>query len=232
MMEKKQKKKILAKVKPTVKQLQAELAKYKQLSLIQEKELEAARLLTDHDALTGLYNRRGFVQEANRFLNEVRYNGGSDEKRRFRIKNFSIIFVDLDNLKKTNDVYGHKAGDQFIRLAAGVLKMYLREIDIVARWGGDEFVIGLINIDEEEAAGIAEKLRKRVEQIHIPDVAIKFSASFGIISAKDKRHRLISNLYELIEEADLAMYEAKQVKKHNFIARYIGKLFSKKRKID
>ncbi|MBI5742558.1 MAG: GGDEF domain-containing protein [Candidatus Niyogibacteria bacterium] len=215
-MEKKRKKKKIVAKPPTIKQLKAELAQFKQLSLIQEKELQAARLLTDYDALTGLYNRRGFIQEANRFLNEVRFNGGPADKRRFRIKNFSIIFVDLDNLKKTNDVYGHKVGDQFIRLAAGVLKMHLREIDVVTRWGGDEFVIGLINVSEEEAVVIADKLRKKIEQINIPGVDIKFSASFGVISAKDKQHRRISNLYELIEGADMAMYEAKQAKKTQF----------------
>lgn len=209
--------------------LKAELVKLRRLVLKQEKELAASQSLIDRDHLTGLYNRRGFIQKAEQFVNEIRHNDHPD-KRRFQIKNFSIIFVDLDNLKKVNDIYGHKAGDQFICLAAGTLKMHLREIDIIARWGGDEFVIGLINVSEKEAAAVAEKLKKKIELINIDGVHVKFGASFGVISAKD-HHEQISNLYELIEEADLAMYEAKQAKKRGFITHYIEKLVGRKKKL-
>jgi diguanylate cyclase (GGDEF)-like protein len=154
------------------------------------------------------------------------------KKRRFKIENFSIIFVDLDNLKKVNDLYGHKFGDKFIKMSAYILKGCLRDLDIVARWGGDEFVIGLINIADEEAHDIAEKLNRKISLIEIPNVNVRFSASFGVISAKNKYQQRILNLYELIEKADLAMYEIKQKKKRGIVAHYIEKFMSRKHKLD
>lgn len=217
-----------------IKKLAEENRRLKRLVGKLESELEEAALFTDHDVLTGLYNRRGFIEEAEKFLKEIQFgNNHSKRRHRFNVKNFSIVFVDLDDLKKVNDLYGHKAGDDLIKSSANVFKKYLREMDIVARWGGDEFVIGLVNLNDKEAYEVAEKLKKKMATIKIPEVKnMKFSASFGVVSAKDKNHHPIFNLHELIEKADAIMYKAKKEKKKGFIERYIEKIIRGKTKVD
>ncbi len=167
--------------------------------------------MTDYDALTGLYNRRGFISESEKFIKEIQPKEAHAKKRRFHIENFSIIFIDLDNLKMVNDSYGHKTGDKFIKMVGSILQEHLRDIDIVARWGGDEFVVGLVNLNEEQARKVGEKLKKKISLIKISKTKINFGASFGIVAAKNKK-RSILYLSELIEKADMAMYEAKREK--------------------
>lgn len=194
-----------------IQKLKEEIRQLKEVLRKQEKEFKRAKLLTDYDALTGLYNRRGFMSESEKFIKEVRPKEARAKKRRFHIENFSIIFIDLDNLKRVNDLYGHKIGDKFIKMVGNILQEYLRDIDIVARWGGDEFVVGLVNLNEEQACKVAKKLKKKISLIKISKIKIDFSASFGIVAAKDKNHSIFY-LPELIEKADMAMYEAKKEK--------------------
>lgn len=196
-----------------IQKLKKEIRRLDNILKARDKELNAARLLTDYDALTGIYNRRGFTNASEKFLKEMQSGIKYGEKRRFNIGNFSIIFIDLDNLKIVNDICGHKAGDKFIKGFGDILQKYLRDIDIVARWGGDEFVIGLVNLDEKQAHKIAIKLKEKISLIKIPEAKgkISFGASFGIVAAKDKHHQIFC-LSELIEKADVAMYEAKKEK--------------------
>ncbi|MBI5401730.1 GGDEF domain-containing protein [Candidatus Wolfebacteria bacterium] len=205
----------------TAKQLKKEIRRL--IGLIEKKNKEIIRLqmAADHDFLTGLYNRQGFVREAWKFLNEAGHTVHTKkEKRRFRIKDFSLIFIDIDDLKKVNDVYGHKSGDKLLKSAAEIFSNSIREFDVVARWGGDEFVIGLLDASENEAYKIATKIKNRLNKLRIPEVKEKrkFTASFGVISAVSKRRKEeIFNLYELIEKADIAMYQAKKNMGKNFI---------------
>lgn len=202
-----------------IKKLKADLEKLQSLIFKQEKEIEELRIVADRDFLTGLYNRQGFINEIQRFLSSFE-ESTKKEKRKFHVSNISMIFIDLDNLKEINDFYGHKKGDKFLSEAAGAIIKSTRGIDVSGRWGGDEFVIGLIDANEKEAYKIANKIRKKISEIKIKSVPpkVKFSASIGIISAKGRNRKQINNLYELIEKADMAMYKAKKDKNKNFIA--------------
>ncbi|PIR44007.1 hypothetical protein COV23_02205 [Candidatus Wolfebacteria bacterium CG10_big_fil_rev_8_21_14_0_10_31_9] len=206
-------------MKLKIKNLKSELFKLEKIISNQEKEIKRLCMLTESDFLTGLYNRRGFTNEAEKFLASLKKPKLQKEHRKFTINNFSIIFIDLDNLKLINDIYGHKKGDEFLKSMAEILKKTLRGIDIPARWGGDEFVVGLVNSNEKEAYKVAQKIKSQIAKIkikHIPK-KFKFSASFGVISSDSKKHKQISNLYELIEKADMTMYKAKKEKGKDFI---------------
>lgn len=184
-----------------------------------KREIEKLKALVDYDFLTGLYNRQGFTREAEKFLEEFKNRDKIKEKRKVSFKNFSLIFIDIDNLKLINDEYGHRAGDRALKNAANVFKNSIRDLDIVARWGGDEFVIGLVGANKNEALKIAEKIRRKLKSIKINSQNL--SASFGVITAlSEKPKKNIFNLYELIEKADMAMYDVKKNKGKDFVAVY------------
>jgi len=195
--------------------LKQEIMRLKKLSENQEKEIEKLKSFADYDFLTGLYNRQGFLREAERFVDLLKdsekFFKGGKERRKFAISNFSIIFIDLDNLKKVNDKYGHKAGDKYIKLCADVFKKTLRDIDIIGRWGGDEFVVGLIDTNINEAEKVAKKLKTALSRAKIKGLpGIKPSASFGVIAAKNQQGKIIADMSKLLEKSDKAMYQAKK----------------------
>jgi diguanylate cyclase (GGDEF)-like protein len=137
-----------------------------------QKEIE---YLSFHDELTGLYNRH-YLQEELKKLNK---------SRKYPI---SIIIGDLDNLKAINDNFGHLAGDKYIKKAANIIKSLLRKEDIIARVGGDEFVIVLPNTTNKTAESITKRIREKfkLENKKI-DRSIKFDISLGISTAKNKK---------------------------------------------
>lgn len=204
-----------------IKELEKEIKKLSNIINHKDKDIAKLQTAADYDFLTGLYNRRGFIVEAEKFISEAKHADYKyKQKRRLAINNFSIVFIDLDNLKTINDVYGHKIGDKFIKVAADVFKNSLREFDIVSRWGGDEFIIGLVDASEDEALKVANKVKSNLGKAKISKIKkdYKFTASFGVISAKSKKRKdEIFNLYELIEKADMAMYDAKKNRGKNFI---------------
>ena len=184
----------------------------KQLALSEQERLSYQRV-AERDFLTDVYNRHGFVRETERFLNEMKGERRHPGKRRSEIiKNVSIVFIDVDDLKKVNDVYGHKNGDLYIQSVARVLAKTVRAIDVVGRWGGDEFAIALVNAGEGEALSVSKKLKARINKIKLGKEIKDFtcSASFGFIAVDDEqRKRANYDLFDLIEKADKAMYEAK-----------------------
>lgn len=203
---------------------------------LQKTEIRELSALSERDTLTELYNRRGFIREAEKFLKEVKTLRSIPEKRKISFKDFSVIFIDLDNLKIINNEYGHKAGDKALKMAANIFRSLVRDIDIVARWGGDEFVIGLAGTDEKTAFAIAEELKAKIKTLKIKRQGM--SASFGIISYHHKnrsprlstdyskkhkvKERVLNQLYQLIEKADMTMYEAKKEKGKDSIVVYNG----------
>ena len=131
---------------------------------IKELEKEVARLkeLTYKDELTALYNRHGFKKESTKFIDEVKgYLENPSRRENFLIKSLSLAIFDIDNFKKINDTYGHQAGDAILKLVGKIIKERLRGIDIVARWGGEEIIVGLVGSDEEHAYEVAEDIRKK-----------------------------------------------------------------------
>ena len=196
-------------------ELKQEIMRLKKLSEEQEDEITKLKSFADYDFLTGLYNRQGFLREAEKFINlfkdSERFFKENKERRKFAISNFSIIFIDLDNLKKLNDKYGHKAGDKYIKLCADVFKKTLRDIDIIGRWGGDEFVVGLIDTNINEAEKVAKKLKTALSRAKVKVVpGIKPSASFGVIAAKNPEGKITTDMFKLLEKSDKAMYQAKK----------------------
>ncbi|MFA6789318.1 MAG: diguanylate cyclase [Arcobacteraceae bacterium] len=149
------------------------------------------------DYLTGLSNRRYFIEQAE--LELSRYNRYSGE--------LSLIMFDIDFFKKINDTYGHNIGDLVLQKIADVSRTILRDIDIIGRIGGEEFVILLPQTHLENAIKVAERLRTEIlnEKIVSQNVILEnFTASFGVVSASKS-----STIDELLIKVDKALYKAK-----------------------
>ncbi len=161
--------------------------------------LYKARRLALHDELTDLYN--------NRYLKEY-LKQESIRALRYNTK-FSIIFLDLDGLKEINDSYGHIYGAKTLKELGKLLKKHTRSSDVVGRFGGDEFIIVIFGASKKEAKSVAERLRKKIkENVFLKEEGynIKLTASFGIASFPEDA----TNIDELINKADKAMYQVKK----------------------
>jgi diguanylate cyclase (GGDEF)-like protein len=169
-----------------------------------KKRQKKIEYLSFHDELTGLYNRH-YLQEELKKLNK---------SRKYPV---SIIIGDLDNLKAINDNLGHLAGDKYIKKAANIIKSLLRNEDIIARVGGDEFVIILPNTTKKTASSITKRIREKFElENKKSDKSIKFDISLGISIAKNQKNDLI-NCYHL---ADQNMYKNKNKKTNSQLNYY------------
>lgn len=168
--------------------------------LTQELESHAST-----DTLTGLANRR----EAYRAMNQL------DRRSRQPTGCYTVLIGDLDHFKAINDTYGHAFGDRVLRDVAEVLRNNTRSGDIVARWGGEEFLVLLPNTDLRGGSTLAEKLRRKVEELsdcYSPPV--KISISFGVAEGNPSR----STLGQLLAEADARMYRAKEGGRNQVVA--------------
>jgi diguanylate cyclase (GGDEF)-like protein/PAS domain S-box-containing protein len=156
--------------------------------------------LADHDHLTGLYNRRRFDEELSReILRAQRYGTGG-----------TVLAIDIDHFKYVNDSLGHTAGDALIAVAAEVFRSRLRETDVIARVGGDEFAVILTGIDEDQARHVATGLLEAIRtetRFELPRTLRRITASIGIAPFADVAG-LTSE--DLLVEADIAMYDAKE----------------------
>ncbi|MEJ7622624.1 MAG: sensor domain-containing diguanylate cyclase [Pyrinomonadaceae bacterium] len=169
--------------------------------LINAREQMKSLSLTDD--LTGLYNRRGFLAMAEQQLKLER----SDRTAR----GVTLMFADLDGLKKINDVYGHTAGSDAIVGVARIIKSALRDADLVARWGGDEFVILTIGSRDENADVITERIYDRINEYNAgSDKPYQIACSIGIAPLNPEDDRAFESL---IAEADTAMYAEKRRRK-------------------
>ena len=158
--------------------------------LIHEKEQMAVR-----DGLTGVYNRSYLELTLERTTKEVRRNGGF----------VSILFLDLDDMKKLNDTFGHQAGDRALRELATLLRESCRETDIVARYGGDEFVVLMPATDENGAKRVALKVDEAIAR---HNAAVEESAR---LSASVGRHTAgAAHIGDVLHEADRRMYAMKR----------------------
>jgi diguanylate cyclase (GGDEF)-like protein len=156
--------------------------------------------LADHDALTGLFNRRRFEEELDRALASAERYGHRG----------AVLVLDLDGFKHVNDTLGHPVGDELIARLAGTLRDELRESDVIARLGGDEFGVILPEATETEAAAVAAKLLHAVERDGIVADSTghaRVTASVGLATF-DGADGLSAE--ELLVEADIAMYDAKE----------------------
>jgi diguanylate cyclase (GGDEF)-like protein len=163
------------------------------------KQVDLYEKLAQTDGLTELHNYRFFQQRLSIELNRA---------QRFN-RPLSLIMLDLDDFKAFNDVYGHQSGDQALRKLAWLLQRSSRSYDLVARYGGDEFVIILPETGKKIAAEVAERIRGAVEKAAIegeePALDGHFTASLGLASFPEDA----TDQGDLIRKADLALYQAK-----------------------
>ncbi len=163
-----------------------------------ERSFQLEKLsITDH--MTGLYNHRFLRTRLEEELNRSTRNG----------LNLAVIFIDLDFFKIYNDLGGHLAGDGALKKAAQILKASVRDMDVVFRYGGEEFCIVLPDTSKKEAVQVAERIRQAIEMEKFPNEENlpfgKLTASFGIASFPEDGHTFTT----LIHSADLALYKAK-----------------------
>ncbi|HEY9024740.1 MAG TPA: diguanylate cyclase, partial [Burkholderiaceae bacterium] len=167
-----------------------------QFATLEQKQNELDRLAS-HDSLTGLHNRRLFLDRLDHALAHAKRTG----------RQLALLFIDLDNFKTINDELGHAAGDFVLRALAQRLKHVVREVDTVARIGGDEFIILLDDTDELEGLPIvAHKVLDVLSQpVRRGEADLVVGASIGV-----SRYPIDGeNATELIAAADQAMYRAK-----------------------
>jgi len=154
------------------------------------------------DSLTGIANRRIFLESL----------GGAISFAQRRQTPLSIIMADLDDFKSVNDTFGHNAGDQVLQAFATHLMENSRQEDLMARWGGEEFIMMLPGTGAKEATVFGERLRTRLNEITFLDSGIRLTASFGV-SAYQPGETSTS----FIDRADQALYEAKRLGKNQVI---------------
>ena len=160
-----------------------------------EKSYLQLEELSSTDSLTNIYNRRK--------INEI-IKRETELSKRYH-KHLALILFDVDDFKKINDTLGHNGGDKVLKKLTKEIKNSLRESDYIGRWGGEEFIIVIPEIDKDHAEDIAEKIRKLVEDMEC-DIQDTITCSFGIaIFDKDN-----DSSESLINKADIAMYRAKE----------------------
>jgi len=171
------------------------------LAVAQALQYDELKELAETDPLTGLLNRRSFWVLAEELVLTARAQ---------RVP-LCAMFIDLDHFKSVNDRFGHSLGDEVIREAAQSLRGRLRAQDLLARFGGEEFVVALTGVDALQAAHLAESLRFVVASVAPKEQAVTVTASIGVALADPSArhlgpHRLVE---ELLRLADSALYEAK-----------------------
>ena len=169
-----------------------------QVQDISERKQLATRLeyLIDHDFLTGLFNRRRFQEELVREVERISRYGARG----------AVLMIDLDNFKKVNDAFGHKAGDDLLKGVAGALRHRRRQSDVLARVGGDEFAMLLPETNVEQAQVLAESIVKALGRhvVVLGEQTIHITASVGVAPLDGL------GAVEVLEFADSAMYQAKE----------------------
>lgn len=164
-----------------------------------EEMLTRVETLAITDPLTGLFNRRRFEHILDlEFKRTLRYNSW-----------LSCLLVDIDLFKSVNDVFGHLAGDLILKDIAILLQRSIREVDTAARWGGEEFVVILPAISLEKALVPARRILKAVSEHTFPGIGDRtLTVSIGAATVP---HEDVKHGQQLVQLADIAMYEAKRL---------------------
>lgn len=165
------------------------------------RQRDEMRALAQSDPLTGLGNRRTALA---RLQDEV-------DRRRALGTEFGLVYVDIDHFKQINDGFGHASGDRVLGGVAQLLRQLVRASDVVARFGGDEFVLILVGADEATSLRLAERVRERIELLPLvgsgPEAPLSCTASIGVVSSARYPE---AGAEELLRRADEAMYAAKK----------------------
>lgn len=167
--------------------------KYVSVSKELEAKIQEVELLSITDPLTNIYNRLKFNHTVEYELERYkRYNDS-----------FAIILMDIDHFKHVNDNYGHDIGDETLIRLTEIVGQMLRQNDIFARWGGEEFIALIVGADEEIAVSLANRIRTRIETSEFNKVGhITISLGVSLVNTND-------DSLSLFKRADDALYEAK-----------------------
>jgi len=171
------------------------------VTLQKEAEIQLQNVASK-DALTGLYNRYNFDNTAKRLISSAhRYE-----------QSLTLILCDIDHFKKINDRFGHLKGDQILQQIASTITKTVRESDVVARWGGEEFAILLPNTTLPDALNVAEKIRQNVAQLKVEECE-QTTVSCGVaVLLEDEDQE------KCFQRADTALYEAKSLGRNKVIS--------------
>lgn len=164
-----------------------------------QRSQEALRIQATTDPLTQLRNRRSFFDMADEQIGlHKRYKD-----------DLSVMMIDIDHFKSINDTHGHDTGDQVLMRVAEILQSMVREVDIVARLGGEEFAILMPDTKRLGSAVLAERTRKAVEDatLTVDGKTIRITASIGVASIKGED---VENMSDFLQIADKRLYLAKQ----------------------
>ena len=164
------------------------------------------------DPLTEIYNRRGLEQRLAPLLDEVRYQTKQPQYlRRHAPQSFALVIIDIDYFKRVNDQYGHESGDEVLKQFGRRIQQSLRATDVFGRWGGEEFMLGLADVDAASAQIVVAKLHEairsqpfRLSSEHGAETA-PITASFGVAFAHPKE-----TIDRLKQRADRALFQSKQ----------------------
>ena len=166
---------------------------YQQTQHLNQALVELSRL----DGLTGIFNRRYLEERLTEEINRCRRHGGY----------LGLMMIDVDHFKQINDTYGHAVGDEVLKEVAGVVQRSCRNIDIVGRYGGDEFLVILIETTEPEALKIAGRVRQKAGEVAIPGLQLTLGLSIGTASQN-------SHYEAILKTADDRMYAQKRLSPH------------------
>ena len=158
--------------------------------------VERVKRLAYLDGLTGIFNRRYF---------ELRIEEELERARRFN-SGMAVVMVDIDQFKRLNDEFGHLLGDEVLRQVSSIFSQQLRKIDVVCRYGGEEFALLLSQTSQQHALGVAEKLRRMVDSWQFPGVPRSVTISAGVATCPDHG----TTREQLVKAADAGLYAAKQ----------------------
>ncbi|WP_156897901.1 sensor domain-containing diguanylate cyclase [Caloramator sp. ALD01] len=176
------------------------------LALLNYDYMLSIKKEAETDVLTGLGNRRLFDREIQNLV---------------KLKNrFSLVIYDIDDFKNVNDTYGHIVGDEVLKHVSGIIKRSIRKTDIPCRYGGEELVILFKDLSKEDAFVISERIRRQIEasQLFVGNKIVRVTVSGGVASFPDDGH----NAKEIIEKADLILYNECKNKGKNRVCIYPG----------
>ena len=163
--------------------------------------LKAAEQRSNTDALTGLANRHSMDE----FLRLAQIAAMEKDEA------LSVFLIDIDHFKKFNDDYGHQVGDQVLRLVAKVLQEGVREVDLAARYGGEELIAVLPGADLEACSAVAERVRRRISEAKLTRRATGKEIGSITVSIGVAQFRLAESADAMIERCDRGLYQAKRL---------------------
>ncbi|OGP66176.1 MAG: hypothetical protein A3K22_06370 [Deltaproteobacteria bacterium RBG_16_42_7] len=158
------------------------------------------------DTLTGLYNRRYFYDHISKHSAKVKRHPG----------HFGCLMIDIDHFKNINDTYGHDIGDKILKRVSGIMTSEMRSGEVLARFGGEEFIVCLCEANEKEAIVAAERMRKAVEDANLieDDNPVKVTISIGVVIYPLQG---LENSDNVIKAADEALYHAKKTGRNKVV---------------